>query len=509
MPADLTGQIAVVRRGTCGFYEKALNMLARNAAAVVLFDNAAGNTTPTVAPVAPLTTPITIPVVMVNQASGNAIAALLPQNLTWTSQVLETVQSTAGRISSFSSWGVAADLTLKPDIGAPGGSIRSTYPIEYGSYASISGTSMASPHVAGAVALLLEAKPNTSAQAVRDLLQNQAFPRGWSGNPAVATEAAHRQGAGMLQIADTITATTHVSPGKLSLGESQAGPVTRTLTVRNDGASARSTTCRSPMRSRRWARTRSRTSSARAACCSARAACRPRRSPVPAGGSASFDVTIAPDPGLSDKTLYSGFVNISRRAIRVTCTCRRPGLKGDYQSIQVLTPTGNGFPWLAQQVGSSLFNRPSGANVHDGRHRHPVRARALRPPVAARAPRGVRHQRQVLAAARSRTRSIFGKNSTSRGFFSLTWDGSTINGNKVHRGPERHLSPASCRCSRPTATKQPGALGNLHHGGDHDRASVSFTPIASATPTPAAQAAGVFFCAIRSALPAVAKLNCS
>ncbi len=33
------------------------------------------------------------------------------------------------------------------------------------------------------------------------------------------------------------------------------------------------------------------------------------------------------------------------------------GFKGDYQSTQVLTPTANGFPWLAQLVGSTYFNR--------------------------------------------------------------------------------------------------------------------------------------------------------
>ncbi len=36
------------------------------------------------------------------------------------------------------------------------------------------------------------------------------------------------------------------------------------------------------------------------------------------------------------------------------------GFIGDYQSIQVLTPTANGFPWLAQLVGASYSNRPAG-----------------------------------------------------------------------------------------------------------------------------------------------------
>ena len=39
----------------------------------------------------------------------------------------------------------------------------------------------------------------------------------------------------MLDIDDAITATTTIVPGKLSLGESEAGPATRTLTLTNSG----------------------------------------------------------------------------------------------------------------------------------------------------------------------------------------------------------------------------------------------------------------------------------
>ena len=64
-------------------------------------------------------------------------------------------------IASYSSRGpVTADGSgrAKPDLVAPGSSVRSSYPNN--TYATLSGTSMASPHVAGAVALLWSAFPN-------------------------------------------------------------------------------------------------------------------------------------------------------------------------------------------------------------------------------------------------------------------------------------------------------------------------------------------------------------
>ncbi len=86
--------------------------------------------------------------------------------------------------------------------------------------------------MAGAVALLLEARPHLSPEDVQQRLQNSARPHLWWGNPALGfLDNVHRQGAGMLQIDDAITADTVVSPGSLALGEIEAGSLSRTLRI--------------------------------------------------------------------------------------------------------------------------------------------------------------------------------------------------------------------------------------------------------------------------------------
>ena len=95
---------------------------------------------------------------------------------------------------------------------------------------------MSSPHVAGAVALLLQAHPNTPARAVRGILQNRPDPKVWWGNAGSGyLDNVHRQGVGMLDIDDAILATTKIEPAKISAGEGESGPYIKTLTIENEG----------------------------------------------------------------------------------------------------------------------------------------------------------------------------------------------------------------------------------------------------------------------------------
>ncbi len=89
------------------------------------------------------------------------------------------------------------------EISAPGSSIVSTYP--GGSYASLDGTSQASPHVAGVAALLLSRTPEQTPLQIKVQLQNTALDLGTSGWD-------RQTGYGLVQAADALelTSASHI-----------------------------------------------------------------------------------------------------------------------------------------------------------------------------------------------------------------------------------------------------------------------------------------------------------
>jgi subtilisin family serine protease len=448
LPAgSLAGKVALIRRGTCGFYEKSRRAQLAGAVAVVLYNNTTGFINPTVAVPSPPVVdgqPVTIPVVAIVQADGVTINNRLAANaesltMTWTANLASFPNpATGGLISSFSSFGLSPDLTLKPDIGAPGGNIYSTYPLELGGYATLSGTSMAAPHTAGSVALLLQARPNTPSQAVRGILQNSADPRPWFGNPGLGfLDNAHRQGAGMLDIPGAVLSTIKVDPAKLSLGESESGPATRTLTLRNDGASSVTFDLSHVPALSTGGPTNAPTFTTGFASVAFSVLGVPVSSiAVPAGGSASVDVTVTANAALANKSQYGGYIVFTPQGGGATYRVPYAGLKGDYQSIQVLVPTANGFPLLGRQVAPGSFAPvPAGTTF--------TLAGGDIPYVLAH----FEHQSRIVrlevfeaASGKSWHRALqvdyLGRNSSATGFFTLSWDGVTTAGGQVYTVPD-------------------------------------------------------------------------
>src|SRR5690606_27430106 len=98
----------------------ATNAIAAGASAVIIYNNVPGVVAGTLG--APLGSDV--PVVGISQADGLLIRTFAaPVPMTWTDQSDSFPNPTGGLISSFSSYGLSPDLALKPDIGAPGGSI--------------------------------------------------------------------------------------------------------------------------------------------------------------------------------------------------------------------------------------------------------------------------------------------------------------------------------------------------------------------------------------------------
>lgn len=125
----------------------------------------------------------------------------------------------------FSSWGPLPDFTLKPDVSAPGYDVIST--ANGNSYTQMSGTSMASPFVAGAAALvrerLLKTNPKLKGaalvEAIKALLTNTADPQVQNGYNTLVSP--RRQGAGQINVGaatkSPVYVTTADGTGALSL----------------------------------------------------------------------------------------------------------------------------------------------------------------------------------------------------------------------------------------------------------------------------------------------------
>jgi subtilisin family serine protease len=135
----------------------------------------------------------------------------------------------------FSSMGPrAGDSALKPDLVAPGVDIlaaRSHFTDGTGDYVTMTGTSMATPHVAGAAAIVAEEHPTWSGQEIKDVLMSSA--------KGLAGYSPYMVGTGRVDVAaavdDQVRATGSAYFGQLRWPNADAAPIDKTVTYWNDG----------------------------------------------------------------------------------------------------------------------------------------------------------------------------------------------------------------------------------------------------------------------------------
>lgn len=175
--AELAGKIVLIQRGTCGFAVKLEQAQNAGAKAMLVFNNAAGNPIAMGGEVAGPT----IPALMVKMDDGAAIKAAVEAG----TNVNVTFDPTAvaNAMADFSSKGpaLATGDILKPDITAPGVNILAagtptTFTKPAGNdFTYMSGTSMASPHIAGLAALIKEQHPGWTPSMVKSALMTTAY----------------------------------------------------------------------------------------------------------------------------------------------------------------------------------------------------------------------------------------------------------------------------------------------------------------------------------------------
>ena len=197
---SLKGKIVVLLRGNCSFASKSLRAEKAGAIGMIFVDNRPGEANPI-----PLVLPL--PAGMISDLDGKTLRAYMAQNggqatIRVSSSIQEIQTGRSGIITSFSSAGPTDfGYMLKPDIAAPGLDVlSSTPPRETGStFAVFAGTSMATPHVAGAAAILVERHPGWSPWQVKSALMSTASAA-W-GNTARTEEASVLlEGAGLANV---------------------------------------------------------------------------------------------------------------------------------------------------------------------------------------------------------------------------------------------------------------------------------------------------------------------
>lgn len=179
---DLGGEIALVIRGTCAFTDKYNNAATAGASAIIVYND--GTAPDRFDPITMSAPGTTIPGAMIGFHDGDLVNVTVSGGGSVSGLIGPgTQESRDNRIADFSSRGPngGAPDVIKPDIAAPGVGIIAGETLQPNAEAdggtfwqSISGTSMASPHVAGAFALLKQAHPDWSAAMAKSALMTSA-----------------------------------------------------------------------------------------------------------------------------------------------------------------------------------------------------------------------------------------------------------------------------------------------------------------------------------------------
>ena len=195
---NVKGKIALVSRGSVEYNAKKNAAKEAGAIGILVYNNEPGMLYMQLES-------YDLPSAFISQADGKALAAVAEDDckLTVSDSYGKVDNPTSGEMSDFSSWGVTPELTLKPDLTAPGGNIKSA--TTGGGYTTKSGTSMSAPFVSGAMALVkqyVEQKNYDSTETEKaNLVSNLLMSTADLVMAGTAPYSPRKQGAGSVNIA--------------------------------------------------------------------------------------------------------------------------------------------------------------------------------------------------------------------------------------------------------------------------------------------------------------------
>ena len=212
-PEGLAGKIVLVKRGSLTFQTKFNNIAGSKPAGFIVYNNVPGDSLVVMS----LATD-GVPAAFISQADGEAMLAAADHHLSVAPGKV-IAPSSKYSMSSFSSWGVTPDLRLKPEVAAPGGNIYSSVP--GGTYEFMSGTSMATPQMAGVSALVLQRVQNDplfasmsardKVDVVQNLIMGTAAPIADPLQDTGAPYSPRKQGSGLTNVLAATTSSVYPS----------------------------------------------------------------------------------------------------------------------------------------------------------------------------------------------------------------------------------------------------------------------------------------------------------
>ena len=245
--ANVTGKVALINRGTCTFSEKVAAAKADGAIGVIIINNVAGDPT---AMGATEGFDDDIPAVMISKADGAALRASGATSVTVAATFSEFITENGDIAAGFTSQGPTfVDFGIKPDLTSVGVNVLSSEACDTdgpcgndGDWAFYNGTSMASPHVAGSAAVLLDIHPTWTPAQIKSALVNTSDLVVRNAFDAATTVGPMVQGAGRQDLSEANLTDVTFSPTSASFGRinaSRTNPTSMAIRVTNLTGTAR------------------------------------------------------------------------------------------------------------------------------------------------------------------------------------------------------------------------------------------------------------------------------